>query len=81
LTLTYYLKFLRFTFFGKSSQTWQKVKEVPLMMGLSMIVLTVICMVSGLLIAPSLKPFLQSAVDVLLTGSGYKDAVFSALIK
>jgi multicomponent Na+:H+ antiporter subunit D len=79
LTLAYYLKFLRFTFFRKFSETWQKTKEVPLTMGLSMIVLAVICIVSGLLITPLFKPFLQSAVNVLLIGNSYKDLVFGAI--
>ena len=44
-----------------------------------MILLGIICVISGLLIAPLFKPFLQSAVNVLLLGNGYKEAVFGAL--
>jgi hypothetical protein len=44
-----------------------------------MIFLGVICVISGLLIVPLFKPFLQSAVNVLLLGNGYKDAVFGAI--
>jgi len=79
ITLAYYLKFLGFAFFGKLNETWFKIKEVPWTMRLSMIVLAVICVVSGLLIMPLFKPFLQSAVNVLLLGKGYKEAVFAAL--
>lgn len=79
VTLAYYLKFLNFTFFGKLDEVRLKIKEVPWAMRLSMIVLTIICVASGLLIAPLFKPFLESAVNVLLLGSGYKNAVFGAL--
>jgi len=79
LTLAYYLKFQSYAFFGKLDGTWLKIKEVPWTMRLSMIALAVICVVSGLLIIPLLKPFLQSAVNVLLLGTGYQKAVFAAL--
>jgi len=79
VTLAYYLKFLNFTFFGKLDEVRLKIKEVPWAMRLSMIVLAIICVASGLLIAPLFKPFLESAVNVLLLGSGYKNAVFGAL--
>ncbi len=79
LTLAYYLKFLKFTFFGKINEARQNIREVPGLMKLSMIILGIICLISGLLIAPLFKPFLQSAVNVLLLGNGYKDAVFGML--
>jgi len=79
LTLAYYLKFLKFTFFGKINEARQNIREVPGLMKLSMIFLGIICVISGLLIVPLFKPFLQSAVNVLLLGNGYKDAVFGML--
>jgi len=79
LTLAYYLKFLKFTFFGKINEARQNIREAPGLMKLSMILLGIICVISGLLIAPLFKPFLQSAVNVLLLGNGYKEAVFGAL--
>jgi multicomponent Na+:H+ antiporter subunit D len=80
ITLAYYLKFQSYAFFGKLDETLgEKIKEVPWTMQLSMIVLAVICVVSGLLIIPLFKPFLQSAVDVLLLGNGYKETVFAAV--
>jgi len=79
VTLAYYLKFLNFTFFGKLDEVRLKIKEVPWAMRLSMIVLAIICVASGLLIVPLFKPFLESAVNVLLLGSSYKNAVFGAL--
>jgi multicomponent Na+:H+ antiporter subunit D len=79
LTLAYYLKFLAFGFFGKPDEAKRKIKDVPRIMQLSMFALAVICVVSGLLIVPLFKPFLQSAMNVLLQGQGYKDLVFSVL--
>lgn len=79
VTLAYYLKFQSFAFFGKLDERYREIKEAPWIMRLSMIILAVICVVSGLLIAPMFKPFLQSAVNVLLLGNGYKDAVFGVL--
>ena len=79
VTLAYYLKFLGFTFFGKLDEALTKVKEVPAPMRISMIVLAVISVFSGLLLLPGLKGFLQSAVDVLIAGVGYKEAVFAAV--
>jgi multicomponent Na+:H+ antiporter subunit D len=79
VTLAYYLKFLNFTFFGKLDEAWLKIKEVPWAMRLSMIILAIIGIIAGLLIVPLFRPFLESAVNVLLLGNGYKEAVFSAL--
>ncbi|MFH0913067.1 MAG: proton-conducting transporter membrane subunit [Candidatus Omnitrophota bacterium] len=79
VTLAYYLKFFKNTFFGKITEAWLKIREVPGLMQLSMIILAAICVVSGLLLVPVFKPFLESAVNTLLLGNGYKDLVFGAL--
>jgi len=79
LTLASFMKVQKYAFFGKLNQNLQHIKEVPWAMRLSMIALAVICVVSGLLIVPKFSPFLQSAVDILLLGNGYKDLVFGAL--
>ncbi|MBU0548385.1 MAG: NADH/ubiquinone/plastoquinone (complex I) [Candidatus Omnitrophica bacterium] len=79
LTLASFMKVQKYAFFGKLNQKWQNIKEVPWTMWLSMIVLAIICVVGGLLIIPLFRPFLQSAVNVLLLGTGYKEAVFAAL--
>jgi multicomponent Na+:H+ antiporter subunit D len=79
LTLASFMKVQKYAFFGKLNEKWQDIKEVPLAMQLSMIALAIVCVVSGLLIAPLFKPFLESAVNVLLLGNGYKDAVFGML--
>jgi len=79
LTLASFMKVQKYAFFGKLKERWQDIKEIPAFMRLSMIVLAIICVMGGLLIIPLFKPFLQSAVDVLLAGNGYKDAVFGAI--
>lgn len=81
ITLAYYLKFQSYSFFGKINETYSGIKEAPWSMKLAMASLALICVLSGLLITPLLKPFLQSAADVILLGKGYKDVVFGALIK
>jgi len=79
LTLAYYLKFQSYAFFGKLNEAWLKIKEGPGTMRFSMIVLAILCVSTGLLLIPILRPFLQSAVNVLLLGNGYKDVVFGAI--
>lgn len=79
ITLAYYLKFQTLAFFGKPVQTWGRIKECPLPMKIAMIILSIICLAAGILLIPALRPFLESAVNVLLSGTGYKDAVFSAI--
>jgi len=79
VTLAYYLKFLGFTFFGKVDDAWLKIKEVPWAMRFSMIILAIICVITGLLLIPILRPFLQSAVEVLLSGREYSSIVFGAI--
>lgn len=79
LTLASFMKVQKYAFFGKLNEKWQEIKEVPWAMGLTMIILAIICIISGLLIAPSFKGFLQSATDVLLLGKGYAAAVFGAI--
>ncbi|MCX5713576.1 MAG: proton-conducting transporter membrane subunit, partial [Candidatus Omnitrophica bacterium] len=79
ITLAYYLEFQTFAFFGKLDERMQQLIKVPLAMKLSVISLAGICVFSGLLLLPYFRPFLQSAANVLVSGSGYKDAVFAAI--
>jgi len=68
ITLAYYLKFQSFAFFGKLDEARANIKEAPVAMKLPMIILALICIFGGLMLLDSLRPFVQSAVDVLLTG-------------
>ncbi|MEW6009647.1 MAG: proton-conducting transporter membrane subunit [Candidatus Omnitrophota bacterium] len=79
LTLAYYLKFLKLTFFGKLDEKWLKVKEVPGTMKLAMAFLAIICIGAGLLVLPLFRSFSDLAVDALLIGGHYKDIIFGAL--
>ena len=79
LTLASFMKVQKYAFFGKLNEKWQNIKEVPVLMQLSMVILAVVCIVSSLMIMPNFKPFLDSAADALLSGNGYKDAVIAAV--
>ena len=79
LTLASFMKVQKYAFFGKLNEKWKNIKEVPLTMRFSMVVLAVICLISGLLLTPLFRSFLESGVNVLLLGNGYKDVVFGAL--
>jgi len=79
VTLAYYLKFQTFAFLGKVDETLTKIKEIPMTMKLSMVILAGICVVAGLMLVPLFRPILKSAADVLSSGTGYRYAVFEAL--
>ena len=79
VTLAYYLKFMGFTFFGKIDTALLRIKEVPLSMRLSMLILAIICVLGGFLLIPQFRPFLESAANVLLSGKGYAGIVFGAV--
>jgi len=79
LTLASFTKVQKYAFFGKLNERWKDVKEVPLAMRLSMIILAMICIIGGILLLPIFRPFLQSAANVLLAGKTYKDVVFGAI--
>ncbi|HAX61764.1 MAG TPA: NADH/ubiquinone/plastoquinone (complex I) [Elusimicrobia bacterium] len=76
ITLSYYLKLQKQTFYGKLSERWQDVKEVPLTMCIAMIIPAVICAGLGLLLLPQIKiVFLDPAVGVLANGLEYGSIV------
>ena len=80
ITLAYYLKVQKLAFFGELRQEWERVKEVPFPMKLSMVILSIICLVGGLLLIPAISEvFLKAAGDVLLAGKEYAALVFGAL--
>jgi multicomponent Na+:H+ antiporter subunit D len=79
LTLASFMKVQKYAFFGRLNEKWQHIQEVPWAMKIAMIALAISCVITSFLVLPLFRPFLQSAVDVLLSGTGYKDAIFSAL--
>ncbi len=79
ITLAYYLKMQRLTFLGNLKKEWGKVREAPLSMKVSMVVLAVLCLAGGLLLLPGLSDiFLRPAGDSLLAGSNYARFVLGA---
>jgi len=79
LTLAYYLKLQKFAFFGQLNEKLQAIKEVPSTMGLSMILLAIICIIGGLLLTPVFRGFLNAAVDAILVGKDYANLVFGVV--
>ena len=74
------MKVQRYAFFGKPAQAPRDIREVPVFMRLSMVMLAAICVVGGILAMPACsRCFLGAARDVLLNGTGYANAVLEAL--
>ncbi|MCK4820264.1 NADH/ubiquinone/plastoquinone (complex I), partial [bacterium] len=66
VTLAYYMKFQRFTFFGKLKDIYKEVKEVPVFMCISMVILAVLTIGLGIILIPQLREIiLDPAVDVI----------------
>lgn len=75
LTLAYYLRMQRYTFFGKLRKELEKIKEVPFSMRFSMIVLAIICVGVGIFFYPIMKVLLEPAVKVLQEGIKYSGII------
>jgi multicomponent Na+:H+ antiporter subunit D len=80
LTLASFMKVQKYAFFGKLNKIYSNIKEVPVFMRASMIVLAAICVVGGVLAIPVLsKFFLGAAADVVVGGTNYANIVFGAV--
>lgn len=80
LTLAMYMKVMMYAFFGKLRDVWNKVKEVPIFMKLSMGTLALVCLIGGILVIPSINEvFLKRAQEVLLEGIKYGSIVLEAI--
>ncbi|GAG19065.1 unnamed protein product, partial [marine sediment metagenome] len=75
LTLAYYLRMQRNTFFGKLKKELERIKEAPLSMCFSMIVLAVVCVGLGIFFYPVMKVILEPAVEVLQEGIKYSSII------
>ena len=76
LTLASFLKVQKYAFFGKLPERLKEIKEVPAFMCISMIILAVLCVGSGMLILPCVRAaILTPAVEVLRNGSKYTQIV------
>ncbi len=81
LTLASFMKVQRYAFLGELRQACQNVKEAPFVMKFSMIALAVICVLGGFLLLPSLRPFINNAVDVLIEGAKYSAIILGETAK
>ncbi|MBN2460466.1 MAG: NADH/ubiquinone/plastoquinone (complex I) [Candidatus Cloacimonetes bacterium] len=78
VTIGYFMKMQKFTFFNRSRVFWQdrNIREVPFVMCFSMIILALLCFALSLLMIPSLRDVvLTPAVNVLVEGLKYTNAV------
>ncbi len=72
ITLAYFLKFLKNTFFGELRSEWSKIKESPFAMCISMLLLAFLCIAASALLIPGIREkFLAPAVDALLQMGDY----------
>ncbi|MFC1898383.1 complex I subunit 5 family protein [Candidatus Cloacimonadota bacterium] len=78
ITIGYFMKLQKFTFFNKDKKIWDKmkIKEVPFSMALSMILLAALCLGLSLLAIPQFRDmFLQPAVNSLVESVQYSITV------
>ena len=76
MTLAYFLKVQRYAFFGELKEALREVKEVPIAMCFSMVVLAILCTVMGALLLPGVRElFISPAVNTLLNGKEYVSLV------
>jgi multicomponent Na+:H+ antiporter subunit D len=91
LTLAYFMSVQKNIFSGAPSQAlvkgddkkltkWDEIKEPPAFMRISVLALSIICVVGGLLLIPALyEGFLKLATDALVAGKDYINSVFGVL--
>ncbi len=81
ITLAYFLKMQRYTFFNKSGNDPEdkdnlKIKEVPYSMCFSMVALAILCVLLSLFVIPGVRDtFLTPAVDTLIDTVKYSTTV------
>ncbi|MFA5008380.1 MAG: NADH-quinone oxidoreductase subunit M [Candidatus Omnitrophota bacterium] len=73
-TISYILKFQKYTFFGQLKEMNKNIREVPILMRIPMIILALICVFGALLILPkAADTFLRPAEESLSKGTTYAD--------
>ncbi|MCM8773531.1 MAG: monovalent cation/H+ antiporter subunit D family protein [Candidatus Omnitrophica bacterium] len=74
LTLSSFMKVQKFAFFGRLNPLYKEVKEVPIFMKTAMVILSIICILSGGMLIPYLNNYLLlPAQKVILGGLDYKN--------
>lgn len=80
LTLASFMKVMKYAYWGDLKKKWKTVKEVPIFMKLSMIVLSIVCVFGGLLIWGDVKgTFLADAQEVLSKGAEYASVILRGI--
>ena len=81
ITLASFLKVQRYAFFGAWKDTLKLLRPVPLSMKISMIALSVICLLGGLLLIASISgDFLDGAVRALRSSREYATLVLGDIL-
>jgi len=81
LTLASFTKVMKYAFFGTLKKRWENIKEVPVFMQISLVILTLICIAGGILALPALKTvFLDKAAGVILEGVNYAKVVLKVIM-
>jgi multicomponent Na+:H+ antiporter subunit D len=72
ITLAYFLKLQKNTFYGKVSDKINNIKEVPFTMCFSMIVLSILCIALSLLIIPGIREaVMEPVVNAIIDKANY----------
>jgi multicomponent Na+:H+ antiporter subunit D len=80
LTISYFMKFQKNTFFGPLPKELKDTKEVPFLMQTSMVILSIVCIFGGVIILPKIgNYFTEPAKTVLIQGTDYKDLIFKVI--
>jgi multicomponent Na+:H+ antiporter subunit D len=82
LTLASFVKVQRRVFMGSLPEALQKIKEAPALMQLTLIILSLLCVVMGMMLIPSIRtPILDMAQNAILTGTDYAKIVFEKALQ
>ncbi|MBN3039444.1 MAG: monovalent cation/H+ antiporter subunit D family protein [Candidatus Omnitrophica bacterium] len=80
LTLASFMKVMKYAFFGQLRERWSQIKEVPMLMRLSMAFLALLCVLGGLLCLPQFNQiFLEQAANVLSEGTEYASIILQRI--
>jgi len=80
LTLAAVIKAMKYVFFGSLREKWNQVKEVPVLMQISLVVLALICIGGGILALPAFREvFFDQAIKVILEGANYAALVLKGI--
>jgi len=76
LTLASFMKVMKHAFFGSLKEKWSGVKEVPIFMKISMIMLAIMCVAGGILLVSGIDSlFLDKASGVVVGATNYAHVV------